>query len=408
MEKVHVIKTSRFRQTVIRLYFPFEDRGEESLIRMILSKLMSRYSAKYPTVESLNKALIENYIYDIKYGYFFKGHQAFMRVTMFVPEEKYLGEEVFENACKFLFDAVYNPKLKDGLFDAEDFEREKKFKKIGFEDDIKNIDGYSSMRVYEELDPDFLGYSPLSHPEVFDITTLEAVSDFYMKHIGTKSPYVFVLGNMDEDKVSKVIGDCLDKNKPYEKFNHSLTHPLKINKRVKEINEKGPFNQSMLKMVYKVDNMRREDEDLLGLLVDLLSLGTTGILFKKVREERGLVYSVNSSYSMDSGILIISAKISRHNKEAAILAIKDSIDSINGDLLEDSLIKVKKSMALDLEYDKDSKMAIINDETDVYFGLGTSFAEDYKRCLAITPLDIVKFVKRLNLDMIYFLEGEKE
>lgn len=161
---------------------------------------------------------------------------------MFALEEKYLSEEVFESACKFLFDVVYNPKLKNGFFDTEDFEREKRLKKIGFEDDIKNIDGYSSMRVYEELDPDFLGYSPLSHPEVFDITILKAVSDFYMKHLGTKSPYVFVLGNIDEDKVNKVIGDCLDKNKHYEKFNHSLIHPLKINKKVKEINEKGPFN----------------------------------------------------------------------------------------------------------------------------------------------------------------------
>ncbi len=408
MLDVHVIKNTNFRKVTIQLWFPFEYDVKDNLIRGILGSLMVNGDKANPTSLEFNKALLKNYIYSLGYRSTTCNNQGFFVFTATIPEKKYLGEDALENACEALYNYVYHPNVKDDKFDEKIFENKKDAIIAGLQNSYKNINQYSRIRICEEMDNGIFGYDEYRHPEVLDNLTSKNVYNFYQKYVGTKKPYVFVFGDLEEAEVKTLFNKYFDSDKECVPNIKRKDYFLGVPKKVKTIEEKGPFNQSIVKLGYVLKDMKDEEELLFRSLIILLTSANTNLLTKKLRNENDLAYQTYvTKYSL-FGAFTISALINKKDKDKAIELMKEVIEDLkNPEKMKDAVERVLLLATNDLICHFDKRMAILNDYIDNYFDIAEPYEKEYEKIQKLTVDEICEFAKRLELSVVYYLEGDR-
>ncbi|MFA5602674.1 MAG: insulinase family protein [Bacilli bacterium] len=405
-----VIKNKSFTSINFRICFPIKVNLGDAALFALLPSILVRFNANYPSEDEFQKEKLKRNISNFGYYYYNIGATNFIQFNMQIVDPRYIGEDKIEEAFEFLLDTIYNPKVNKNKFDKKLYEKE--YGKLEQNIKIRNKD--IRFRAYSMAlkEVDDLGY--LKNDVFIDSTLLENISNgklysYYKEQIYTNDPLIFVLGDVTKERIKKIYDKYVKKNRKELDFTFDYNKfLLKKDDKVKKVEEKDYFHQSALVTVYKIDNMTEEDKIMMYTVVNLFSSQSAGLIRKNLRDEAGLVYGAWSQAEYSFGLITITALINSKTKKQALKQIDAAFNDIQNEKIITPLLKnIVDRCRLNLLWGLDDKKQIMSNNIKNILGYDYTDQKKYDKLKKIKPIDVIEFVKRMKLDLIYFLKGEE-
>lgn len=244
-------------------------------------------------------------------------------------------------AVDVLSDLVTNP-----LFSKEALDMEKQV----VLEEISMVEDTPEDLVGELLNNAFYGPHNLARPilgsaEGIKSYTTETVEAYFRKHY---SPGNFVFshaGNYDEKKLGDLLKEhfAADGN-PKNPYNVA---PFEHGGEKKALIRKKDIEQLHVSVAFR--GYARMDDRLYPMLIlnNILGGGMSSRLFQRIREERGLVYSVYTypSSFVDSGMFALYAGLNPANVDEVMKIIREELDSLRqGHITEEEFMRSREQL----------------------------------------------------------------
>ncbi len=250
--------------------------------------------------------------------------------------------EELENSLKLLSDMLLN-----SIFPEDEIEKERGVILAEIRTSRDDIEEYSFNKINEVA----FSKSPLKYDVIGDEKIVKAINkkklvDFYKKYYVPNNCYITIVSNFDHEEVLFLINKY---------FNDWKCQQLKMEKVIEEKNipqvttsYKKDIEQSTIIYLYTFYGLSDYEELVLRILNHRFGASNNSILFRKLREERGLAYDVysemDSSYHVKT--LYIYTSVSDEYVNEAISIIDDCIASIikRKIIFDDSSIELMKKV----------------------------------------------------------------
>lgn len=406
-EKIHFIKNEKNNTNLIELWFPINSRDEDIAIRAILPRLLLYTSEKYPVEYLIEREYMRNYMLKTSSGLEKVGDQLLYSFCLVIPQKKNINDFNIKKAIQFFLNTIYHPNIDKNGFVK--FEEERNYLRKRIEQIRKSKIDSTFEEVLEILDEDgSLINSLYHHQDQLETLKNKDVYHYYQKMVNTR-PFIFLYGNEELLEASNLLESFYKEFTPtqitFKKVNHFLTlHPS-----VKIIEKEKPYRESILCMVYKVRNMKEKDRILLRLLIHILDSNVSRILNEKLRNQEKLVYWATATSYSKYGFLGIGCGIYKDNLQVTINKTEEMFQELNNyETISNALSLLKERDECKLLRIKDDIYYEYNQYVIKYFGVKETHAELTKRFQQITPEQVIAFLPRLKLDLIYFAKGVKD
>ena len=407
-EKIHFIKNEKNNTNLIELWFPIESRDEDIAIRAILPRLLFYTSEKYPAEYLIEREYMRHYILKTFSEIQQVGNQLLYLFRLIIPQKRNIKDFHIKKAIQFFLDTIYHPNIDENGFVK--FEEEKSFLKKRMAQIRKDKYDSTIEEVYELLDEDgSLIDSLYHHQDQLEHLNNQDVYRYYQKTVNTHKPFIFLYGNEELLEASELL-EAFYKDFPhvsvsFQKANHFLTlHPT-----VKTVEKDKPYRESILCMAYKVKDMKEEDRILLILLANILDSNVSRILNDKLRNQEKLVYWASADSYSRHGLLGIGCGIYKNNLQVTINKTEGMFKELNDyETIAKALSLLKERDACELLRIQDETYYEYDQYIIKYFGVKETKAELMKCFRQITPEQVLAFLPRLKLDLIYFAKGVED
>jgi len=402
---IHTIKTDKFKTVRMEIIFSREVKKEELPIYTFLCDILTDCSKKYQRRKDIAIRLEELYK-SILYSTTNKAGNLF--TTSFILEfidPKYIKEKNYlEDVIKLPFELINKPKVKNKEFDITNFNIIKRRTKESIESIKENSDKLAIINALQTMDSN----SPSSFRVIGTLEDLEKITpsnlyEAYENLLNHSNCDIFVIGNTNMDEVVKIIKS---------NFNNrviKLSKPkLAVNNvpRKKHIvkEEKSNFAQSTLVMIYNINELDKTLKNTSFHVFNYL-LGAGGLsskLYKKLRTENSLCYSVRSLYLKHDGLLVIEVSLDKSNVKLAQKLIQKCItEMIKGDYADEVIADAKKNLTISLKMCLDNNVSILNNYIFNVFDNLPLIDERIELINKTTKDDLIKCGKSLSLNTIY-------
>ena len=402
-----LIKNENFETIIITVIFPYQEKIEELAKQALLPAMLMYMNEEYPTEEEFQKALKENYIVDYFAKQITVGTSNSFAFYLVIPDKLTLKKDYIEKQISFLEKCLYHPKLINEEFDNFELDREKENLLIKLKNTDKSFHAYQTKKLHKLVDNEgIFSRSLYDHQELIEKLTSKELYKFYQEKIKNNHPLIFILGNIEKQTILPIIKKYFPTLKEQETLKTNYRHYLKpFRITPQEITEEKKFKDSSLSLVYKVENMKKEDTILLGLLKNILTSQSTRLLSKKLRDEYNLVYSSYATFYPNFGIIEITAYINPLNKDLALEKILEVMNDIKQEKelrpLIEKIIRRRKTILI---RSLDNKYSILTNEIYKKLDIAYTDKESYDLLTKVTEEDLLEFLSRLKLDTIYFLK----
>ena len=136
--------------------------------------------------------------------------------------------------------------------------------------------------------------------------------------------------------------------------------------------------------------------------------GLTSKLYRYLREENSLCYSVSSMFQLFDNLLIIYAGIEKKDKSKCVKLVKKALkEMVNGEFSDEELENAKKNCISSLKMSIDTPSGNINSYLFHELLDFPLFDERIKDIKSVTKEEIIKVAKKIKLNTIYLLEGTR-
>ena len=401
-----------FKTIQMKVIFPFERCSSDIAKCAILPGLLHTMCLKYPTEASFALEGKRLYVLANYCLYNTIGDTSYFEFNFMVPDTESLRKDLLEEQMKFFHEMIYHPKVKKHSFDSIEFQREVDNLRMDMEKLLKDPTGYTMVHAKEKVDDGgFFSDTIFNHQEQIDEVTPETLYEFYLKTIYQNKPLVYFFGNCPEQEL-----ELLSKKyfylESFQKISFSieLNHYLKPRKTIQDLMEKSSFQNSVMIYFYKIKQMKKKDEVLMGVVKELLNSLSSRLLNKKLRDEFELVYSSFAVCYASYGVFCIMALI---HKDSQLLVREKIVEALNDlknqDMIAPLLDNIKERHRVSLIRKLDDKTSLFQDAIFKDMGLDLTEEDFYKKLIDITPVEVSKFIDRMIIDTIYYLEeGEHE
>ena len=295
-----------------------------------------------------------------------------------------IPSEYFDTALELHADMLTDPQLPRKELEME--------RKVVLEEIAKDLNTPAKI-VYENLNE--LMY--LNHPykrrvignkDVISTIRREEILEYFNEYYVPSNMVTLVVGDVDTNNViEKVSGAFNGEYKKPVKNCFKKEHQLTSQRRKTEYTD----TQSGYMMIgFRGVNISNNDTYALDLLSQILGGGKSSRLYRDIKEQKGLAYSIsasNGSYR-DDGIFYISANYVPANAEKLEKSIFDIIKNIQKyGVTEEELNTAKKMVEQETYYDRESTSNIatelgytvmLTDNTDMY----KNYVSDIKKVTA--------------------------
>lgn len=402
------IKNENFQTILINIIFPYQENEEELAKQALLPAMLVYMTEKYPTEELFQKKLKENYILSYSARQITIGTTAAFNFHLEIPDKKTLKKDVIEKQVELFSEAIFHPKIENEGFDNFELKREKENLKLKIRNSEKSFKAYLSNQTAKLVDNEGIFSRNLKdHLSQIDEITPQNLYDYWKEKINNNTPIIFIMGNIEEKEITPIIEKYFIKyDKEYQTLETDYIHYLTPYRTTpQKITEEKEFRDSAISLIYKVKDMKQEDNILLSLVHSLLTSLSSRLLNKKLRDEYNLIYSSEVTFFPNYGLLKITAYINPKNKDLVEEKIKEVLNSLKDEnKITPLLEKIKERRRINLIRSLDNKYSIMNDNIFKTLKIDYTSEESYNLLKEKTAKDVAEFIDRLSLDTTYFLK----
>lgn len=290
--------------------------------------------------------------------------------------------------------------LIDPKFDKEDIERERKV----IHEEIKMVEDAPGDIVHELFLENFWADHPLGRPILGTTETVNAINrkklkDQFVQNYVPHNMVVAAAGNLQHDQLVDSIRSLfrLERNgaEPVDsKYETATAHPMVILRSKKDLEQ---VHVVLGMMGYDTEH---PDRYAAGVMNVILGGSMSSRLFQRIREDRGLCYTVYSSLNSfrECGYVNIYAGTARENvRTAAELTLKEcrllAEEAVTAEELDNAKNHLKGGMILGLESSSNRMFTLARNE--IYHGRQISVDEALEKINAVTQEDILRVAKDL-------------
>ena len=407
---LHLIKTDKFRTVNMVLNY-VGPRDKKSTVCLELLEMVTLYVTKdYPNRIEFAKACANMYDLRMRAGKQQWGKYNVFNLSVSFINEKYTKKGMNKKSISFALKQFFNPLTSNGGFDKEIFEMTKKLYKEELISLKDNPELYSHLRLKEEMGKkDFYSYTAAEELNVLEKINEKNLYSFYKKVLKNYDLEIFIIGDIDKDAVLSVLDSKIKRKINYDtvkdfKINHS-----KIRSRIKTVIEPSDFSQSKLDMGFKTENLTPFERQYVSYMYgSILGGGTDSLLFDEVRGKRSLCYYIYTTGDARSNFFQIKSGIDSKNIKKVISIAKKCVQKMKDGDFDDKLIEQSKKCYITVITENEEYPApVLADYAGTYFFEKDSMEIRKKKISEVTKEDIMNFAKKIHLDTIYVLRGDK-
>lgn len=408
---LYYIQDDKYKTVSMSLFLHRKLDRAEATKNALLSKVIRRGTAAYPSINKLNLYAEELYgtLFDVnitKKAF----AQSIVSTVSFLSDE-YLPESIAAQGTELMLDLVFKTNAENSSFNAETVAVEKQNLRDDIEGLVNDKRSYANFRCIEEMcsgeDTAVFEFGYLEDIDKIDEKTLYG---HYMNILYTSPIDIFVVGSVDIDKTVHFIKNYMADFK----FNIKPISPCKNeHKKVKEVKYvEDTFDVAQGKLAIGLrTGIGIEDELYYALLTgnSIFGGGAHSRLFNTVREKMSLCYYAGSRLDKFRAIMLISSGIEFANFDKAKNEILNQLKNIsNGDFTDEEFEVSKNYIINSYQSFKDSPYLM----KDYYLGHCFSSNRDtideaVAKVRSVTRDDVVKAFSAVETDTIYFLKGRE-
>lgn len=396
----------------ISIAFAFKNKlDKENYYQLpLLASMLTSASKNYPSIAKFNAKKED--LYDARvHGHVSQigGYQnlllSFSGIDpWFVDEATYL-----QDLMTFVFDVVYQPYVEGNQFDIPYFEMQKQMyiNQIKAADDDK--EHYASAHISDLVKRahplKYNSYTPLAKIEQITAQQLYAL---YQK-LMNQELIIYICGHKVYRKTKQLILNQLGKQ-PRKRIKAPIIVPFKEEKLLQKTIQKD-WTQSQLILRYTLPAFTLDSLYFAAYVCNaLLGASPVSKLFKVVREEHGLCYSIYSQYFDPYGVLDIHVGFDGKNYDLLRQLIAQQIEEIaNGNFDSVELEKVKKTLIVRQERKLDTGFGMISFVHTVdMLQADLTIETIITNIKNVTPKEVQQCAQLLTLSMVYYLQQKEE
>ena len=406
---LHVIKTDRFKTISYNINIRFDDEKDTERYMGLLSRLLIQTSKKYDSLRDINVACAS--IYDPSYNIrvLSSGSKDILILTASFANEKYTEAGMNEANFKFLTSFIFEPKIIDNGFDREVFEIQKE-KLLEYYRTMKDRpQDYAGGRLSEEMK--CKKYDVMSLDDLIksiESLTAKDLYSFYKKIMDEGKLDIFVCGDVEPLEIRDIFSKLIKFKGTKEKIEH-LVKQTSYNKKERIIIEPSNNVQSNLAIGCKLMDLTDFERNYVFVLYSwILGGGMNSLLTQTVREKNSLCYYIYAVRQNLFETMKIYAGINGSDFDKTYELIQEEMKNMekgnfSSELFEgvkeiyyNSLIKIE-DMQSDLVGNYTSELFTSNDRIDVR----------RKQMEKVTKEDVMNLAKKVHIDTVYLLKGER-
>ena len=397
---LYTIKCDKFKSCHMEIVFRSKCTKENITYEALLFDMLMENNRDYPSKKLFARKCQELYNLGLYSSTSRVGNTLITSVISDFLDPKYMDDKSLEEIIKLTFSTIFNPNVDCNQFDENTFNIVKKrlYTEIdAIKEDPKQSSILSSLQALDPNSP--RGWNTSGDTATLNDITPKKLYNYYKNVLENSYVDVYLIGNLDMPYMNKLISK-------YTKFTSIKTDKLELY--LDDLNIKKTINKSRtssnsqtdLVSIYSTNNLDDYERDYVLPIFNMLwgSGSLDSKLYKSLRSENALCYSVGTYYQKYDKIIILHTEIEHDCYNKALKLIKNTISEIAaGKILESELENAKKILinSLNLIYDSPSRL-IDNYLFKNIAGLDEidKRVDEFKK---VTINDIVKVSKKIKL-----------
>lgn len=410
--RLHVIKTDKFKNTLISIKFKNELNRESTTIRSLLTMCLLGGTSKLRGQQELASYLENCYGANLASNITTKGKAQIIHLTSSFVNEKFLPtkEALLKKQVELMHDILFHPLFENGTFTnivVSQKKRELKDRLSALKDDKYS---YALDKTLDYMGKDdILGISGVGYEEDIDSITNEMLSKALSHMLSNDTIEIYVIGDIDEQQIDFIRNTFIFENRTnnYE----AATTFISPRHSVQTFIEEQDITQSKFNMSYTTGvDFIHEDHEAMTIMNGVLGAFSHSRLFKNVREKHSLCYYISSSFDAFNGILLVTCGIEAKEAEHVQQLVTEQIrDMQEGNISDEEIQITKRMFENSLKKSQDEPGTIIGLKYNRDIVLKEETIEEYiEKLMAVTKEDIIRCANKLVLDTTFLLKGESQ
>lgn len=391
---LNILRSDKFKTEYFDWNILLPLREETASFAALLPQVLSRGSARYPSMRELTKRRDFLYSTEISSRVIKRGETQILGFTAdflrdeFIPDGTSLIGEVFD----LLRETVLNPLVCDGSFRADYVESEKKNLIDAIRSLINNKNLYAKTQCLRAMCADSaFAVSEIGSEERVNEIDGKTLYAFYRNLFKTAAMELYYVGNAREETiVEKATALVAGIERNYVPLPKTVPF-VRTRTDVQTLTEEMDVVQGKLCIGFSTNHTIRDNDYTAFMLFNELYGGSpTAKLFENVREKLSLCYYCSSAPEAHKGILTVSAGIENENRDKALAEIFEQLRlTANGQISEEELSSAKKSLIQSYRRLDDDNAGL------ALWYLSRRIAESEK-----TPDDIIREIDSVTVEQI--------
>lgn len=282
------------------------------------------------------------------------------------------------------------------MFNNSKFEEIEKEKGVIYEEIKMYLDSPEDI-VYDLLNETMFENTPLALPILGTYDTIknlnrESILKYFNEHYISKKMVISIVGNFNPKDTIKTLNQYFDTNRAINQtYNNSINKIPNFTQRLKQKQK----DTEQLNFCLGMKGVKRGSDDLYPLLIlnNILGGSMSSRLFQKIREDKGLVYSIYSHpvSFQNVGAFIIYAGLGTAQIINVAKLINENIEDIKENLITENELNKSKELL------KGNYILGMEDTLNRMIDLGKS--ELFLKRL-LSPKDILSRIDKVTMDDI--------
>ncbi len=403
--RLNCIKSNKFKDICISINFISKNDQMSATLRSLLSMMLVDRSNLYDTKQKMNQ--ICDHLYGctlgsrvVAYG---KGHCVELRSKIINPVYIHENHNIVNDWLNFIHEIVFNPSLQQDVFEENKTILESRIRRK--EDDAQS---YTISKVFEHVSED----EPLSihvkgTVDCLNECSLNDIKNTYEQLIKNDRIEIVICGDFDENQMIKMISSKLNFNE--RNTDLELNYLIKSNDKGIKVEDKVQ-PQTNIAMMFAT-NTEIQDKKYPALKVANAMFGQLpcSFLFRVVREEHSLCYSISSHLISYDGGCLVTTGIEKENVSKTIDLILEQLQKCqNGEFDEELLDTTKMMLVNALKNSLDEMSSILGYAlTNSLLNRNYPIEKNIEDVMKVSKEDCIEIFNRMKYLGTYVCQSEE-